>query len=205
MIAIIDIQQGNVHSVMNALRKTSVPFQLISCPSSEDYDGYILPGVGNFDTYMETLNTSGFSEYLKHKCSINKPILGICVGMHALANFSQEGKLPGLGLISGVVKKIDTALPIPHMGWNGLNYSRDHPILKNIELETGFYYLHSYSFNVSKPEHSIALSFYGSNITAIVNAGNTYGVQFHPEKSHTNGLNLFKNFWEITQDVKAEN
>jgi len=131
----------------------------------------------------------------------NIPLLGICVGMQMLANSSEEGSLDGLGYIDGTVKKFSkkrTAVePLPHMGWNQVNHSRQEQLFENIKNSERFYFLHSYYFQCDKESESISKSLYGDEFTSSVRNKNIYGVQFHPEKSHAAGIRLLKNFGSI--------
>ena len=134
----------------------------------------------------------------------NTPVVGICVGMQMMAKRSDEGVLPGLGWIDAQVKKFDsglslgqTKLPLPHMGWNDIRSERTSPILKGLEDNTQFYFLHSYYFVCNDDKDKIATTNYGADFTCAANHKNVYGVQFHPEKSHKYGIQLLKNFAEL--------
>ena len=129
------------------------------------------------------------------------PVLGICVGMQMMANFSDEGHLPGLGWISGEVKRFDEKLllsrtSVPHMGWNDVA-PKPHPLFANIS-EARFYFLHSYRFLPSSDDCVLAESNYGQTFASAISKNNVIGVQFHPEKSHHWGIQLLKNFSEFT-------
>ena len=157
----------------------------VSNSNDTNYTGWILPGVGKFDPYISCLKQSGFYEVLKISFRNGIPILGICVGMHALACSSEEGRESGLSFKRNV-QKVKSPFPTPHMGWNSITFSKCD-LLEGIDFDKGFYFLHSYSFNVEK-EECISVSNYGSKIQAVVNTKNCFGVQFHPEKSHKNGI-----------------
>ena len=206
MITIIDHGSGNLFAIGNILKNLKVEFKISN--KIEDIiisDKYILPGVGSFDTTMNNLNNSNMIDVLSNEVLKNKKhILGICVGMQILSNKSEEGNLKGLGWIPGEVKKIDKYklkvldLYLPHMGWNSLNSDRKgHPLLENINLNKGFYFLHNYFFVPQSSETIIALANYGYDFCSIVSCGNIHGVQFHPEKSHENGIQLLENFINI--------
>jgi glutamine amidotransferase len=130
------------------------------------------------------------------------PILGICVGMQMLANSSDEGELLGLGWIPGKVRGFKSIsdladLPLPHMGWNDIAPDLDCPLFKDLELDSRFYFLHSYFFECTQKEHAVAQAVYGLAFSCAVASNNIYGVQFHPEKSHHFGVALLKNFAEL--------
>ena len=126
----------------------------------------------------------------------NFPYLGICVGMQILSDVGYEDKTSkGLGIIHGEIKKFKKKnLIIPHMGWNSLKVKKDDKILTSTFNEKDFYFVHSYIYEKVKASDVLAITKYGKNFPSVVNKGNIYGVQFHPEKSHKNGLKLIKNF-----------
>jgi len=204
MIAIIDYGLGNIRAFANILKNLKAPH--IVARRKQDLSEatkIILPGVGAFDHAMERLNASGMREtlddlVLRHK----KPVLGICVGMQILGRSSAEGKLPGLGWIDGDVRSLrDDGLHLkdllPHMGWNQIRVDQDSELLEGLKEAPEFYFLHSYYFKCNIPADIFAEVDYGGYFPCVVQAGNVYGVQFHPEKSHHNGVRLLKNFWEL--------
>jgi len=157
----------------------------------------ILPGQGAFDTCMKGLSTiPGMIEELsRFAVEEKKPFLGICVGMQLLATDSEEnGKHSGLGWIEGHIKKLPSKnIKMPHMGWNTIKVKNKGK--KTIQpQETDYYFVHSYYFECNKEENVLAETLYGINFASIVNKENIYGVQFHPEKSSTQGLNILKDF-----------
>lgn len=163
----------------------------------------ILPGVGSFDHAMDRLNNSGMREVLDKLVLVdNVPVIGICVGMQILAKSSDEGESSGLGWINGVVKKFDISkfsqkTHLPHMGWNNIYPVRQHGLLKGLESDSLFYFLHSYYFECENKKNVLATAVYGEDFGCIVNSGNIYGIQCHPEKSHNYGAQLLKNFSEL--------
>lgn len=204
MIAIIDYGVGNIKAFVNIYKQLGVDVKIAR--SSDELDGatkLILPGVGHFDYAMLRFKESGMIDKATDLVFDQKvPVIGICVGMQMLANFSDEGTLPGLGWIDGVVKKIDTqylkhTTRLPHMGWNDIRSKQTNPILLKLESEARFYFLHSYYFSCNNPNDSLAVAEYGMEFSCIVNHENIYGVQFHPEKSHHFGIQLLNNFANI--------
>jgi glutamine amidotransferase len=201
MITIIDYGSGNINAIKNIYERLNIPFELATTMKQIIVaDHILLPGVGAFDETISTLQKKGFMEVLNKKVLEEKvPILGICVGMQMLADSSEEGTLNGLGWIHGKVKKFDKNLipskpKIPHLGWNSIEITRDCPLFKNIDPEVGFYFVHSYYFECADKINVICTTEYGKSFHSAVNLKNIYGVQFHPEKSHDNGIQLLRNF-----------
>ncbi len=204
MVAIVNYGSGNVHAIGNIYHKLGIPY-VITHREEELFaaDKLILPGVGAFDTVMSALNESGLRPVLDELVLVEqRPILGICVGMQILGESSDEGLLCGLGWIKGRIKKMPimglTHKPyLPHMGWNQAIPAKESPILEGLNLELGFYFLHSYCFECQDPANVLTTTNYGTTFTSAVNKGNIFGTQFHPEKSHSNGILIFKNFAEL--------
>jgi glutamine amidotransferase len=204
MITIIDYGVGNIKAFYNIFSKLSVNVKIAQKPQDLiNATKLILPGVGHFDYAMKRFSESGMLNVVDEMVmNHNVPILGICVGMQMLAKTSEEGVMPGLGWINATVKKIDTNLltqttRLPHMGWNDVSVKIKNPLLKNLDLNSRFYFLHSYYFESNLESDSIAFSNYGKEFTCVVNHKNIYGVQFHPEKSHHYGIQLLNNFANI--------
>ena len=204
MIGIINYGLGNINAFVNIYNRLHIPVkQLFNPIDFEGVDRLILPGVGAFDHAMKSFNDSGMRDEVEKMVLNDKtPIIGICVGMQMLAESSEEGVLPGLGWIPGIVRKFDESkIPyttrIPHMGWNDINFSENSLLFKNFEANSKFYFLHSYYFDNSESKHEIAKSFYGYEFTCAVNSENIFGVQFHPEKSHSYGIKLLDNFSKL--------
>lgn len=201
MIGIINYGSGNIGAIANIYKQLKIPHFISSDLNGlATADRFILPGVGAFDSTMRYLNDSGLLQMLNEQVGeLGKPILGICVGMQILAESSEEGVLPGLGWIKGRVKKIDTSkidtrLKLPHMGWNTLTKTSDHPLFENVDSSFGFYFLHNFYFDAFQEDNVVARVTYGAEIPCAVRSGNVMGVQFHPEKSHHNGVAIFRNF-----------
>ncbi len=204
MIAIINYGSGNVRAIGNIYDSLRIPYQIIDNPEAlRNADRIILPGVGAFDETMKMLNQSGFRDLLDESVlQQKKKVLGICVGMQILANGSEEGHLKGLGWIPGFVKKFDKNTlaekpKLPHLGWNSISPRRQALILEGIDNSFGFYFIHSYYFEPQNPEHVLTTTFYGKAFASSLINGNIFGTQFHPEKSHGNGVRLLKNFASI--------
>lgn len=201
MIAIVDYGMGNLKAFANIYRRLQIDHKIVSTAEElKKADGIILPGVGAFDHAMSRLNESGLRAALDECVIKNKvPVIGICVGMQMLAKSSEEGVLPGLGWVDGVVRKMtlpdrQKKLPLPHMGWNEVNQAVSHPLFDGIHQDGTFYFLHSYYFQCEKAENMMAFAHYGEDFACIVHSENVYGIQCHPEKSHHNGVRLLENF-----------
>lgn len=205
MIHIVDYGLGNVQAFANMYKRLGIEAKLVSnADDLADAKGIILPGVGAFDRAMMLLSNSGMRPKLT-ELVLEKalPVIGICVGMQMLANGSDEGGLDGLGWVAGQVRSFasDPALlnmPQPHMGWNDVRAVKSSPLLKGLETEARFYFLHSYYFDNSDSETTLATTNYGKDFSCIVSQNNVYGVQCHPEKSHHWGAQLLKNFAELS-------
>lgn len=203
MISIINYGSGNVRAIANIYDQLNINYSIVDNPNDfpADTSKIILPGVGAFDETMSNLYNSGFKNLLDLKVLQEKiPVLGICVGMQILALGSEEGKLPGLGWINGKVKKFELAKlnfkpKIPHLGWNSINPEiNNSKLFDGIEFKKGFYFIHSYYFECDNSSNILSKTEYGTEFASAVNNENIYGVQFHPEKSHKNGIQLLKNF-----------
>lgn len=202
MITIVDYGLGNVNAFLNVYRRLNVTAKTATrAEDLEDAVKVILPGVGAFDHAMDRLNQSGMRDALDDAVVRRQvPLLGVCVGMQMLGRDSEEGRLPGLGWIPGRVRSLAAmaaSLPVPHMGWNDARPVSEQRLFDRLESPARFYFLHSYYFECDRAEEAIAMAEYGGTFACAVRAGNVYGVQFHPEKSHHNGVQLLKNFAEI--------
>jgi glutamine amidotransferase len=204
MIAIIDYGSGNVGAIANIYKQLKIDHKITGdLAELEAAERYILPGVGAFDTTMEYFRSSGMTDLLQDQVmGKGKKVLGICVGMQILADSSEEGVLPGLGWIPGRVRKIDASVlseapGLPHMGWNSVAPRPGAKLFDGVNAGQGFYFLHSYYFDASRTEDVAATATYGREIPCAVAHGNVYGMQFHPEKSHANGVTVFRNFAEL--------
>lgn len=201
MIAIVDYGSGNIQAIANIYKRLDLPFVVAATPDDlMAADRVILPGVGAFDQAMNELCASGLRQALD-VCVMQqrKPILGICVGMQLLAKSSDEGEARGLAWIDADVKRFDRSTvgrrtQLPHMGWNSVELARTDPLFDGVELKNGYYFLHSYYFSCHDADDVLAFTNYGVRFTSAVRRQNVYGVQFHPEKSHGNGMQLLKNF-----------
>lgn len=201
MIAILDYGVGNLRSVHNMFKKVGVNAIITSdSKTTQQADKYLLPGVGAFDYGINNLKNSPFFDMLEKEVLENKkPILGICLGMQLLTNSSEEGEESGLGWIDAETVKfelIDESLAIPHMGWNSAYPTERSTIFKGLE-DSRFYFVHSYHVVCNNSQNILATANYGEKFTCSIYQENIFGVQFHPEKSHKFGMQLFKNFGDM--------
>jgi glutamine amidotransferase len=201
MITIVNYGLGNINAFVNVYDRLNIPTKIAKTAEDLiDSKKIILPGVGHFDYAMNRLNSSGMRSQLEFLVKEKKvPVMGICVGMQMLANDSDEGVEKGLGWIDGHVRKFDASLipyktRLPHMGWNTMKKVKETPLLKGFEDDSRFYFLHSYYFECKNSDEIISETEYGIKYASVVNKDNIFGIQFHPEKSHSNGINLLKNF-----------
>ncbi len=197
-VAIIDYGVGNLRSVEKA-------FAAMNCEAvvSDDErvlreaERLVLPGVGAFAACMKALKERGFDELVNKRVREGTPLLGVCVGMQMLFEESEEfGQSEGLGLLRGRVRRFTNELLVPQMGWNQVRKTSAHPLLANIEDKAFFYFVHSYYCDAADAQDIIGETEYGVAYSSIVARRNICGVQFHPEKSQTAGLQLLKNFSE---------
>jgi len=197
MIVVIDYSVGNVESVCNAFRHIGCETELSRDPAKiAKATGLVLPGVAAFGYAMEALGDA--AEPVKEAVLGGKPILGICVGHQLMFDESTEyGPHQGLGLVHGTVVAVPPVQTVPHMGWNRVELPEDMDLFAGLGPARHFYFAHSYHAQVSDPQARTALVDYGSPLTASVQKGNIYGVQFHPEKSSNQGLQVLKNFHAI--------
>lgn len=203
MIAIIDYGLGNLASVQNMFRKIGVKDAVITSDPDviSKADKLLLPGVGAFDSGMMNLENSGLIPTLNRKVLDDKtPILGICLGMQMLTRGSEEGTKNGLSWIDAKTIKFrpDSSLKlrVPNMGWEYVKVTKENKLLP-VSSHNRFYFVHSYHVACDNEDQSIGLSDFGGAFTCMVNKGNIYGTQFHPEKSLRFGMELLTNFCKI--------
>ena len=202
-VGIINYGIGNISSVAGSLNNIGVEHIIIKRENEFDLvDKLILPGIGNFKKCKEILDNKNFSSKIKEKVLRDKiPILGICLGMQLLASWgsegSDEGFVEGLDLINGKVvslKDLGSNLVLPHIGWNNIKIKNQSNLIKNIPMNTDFYFVHSYAYTQMEKKNIIAIASYGVEFPALINCKNIWGAQFHPEKSSRAGLEIIKNF-----------
>jgi glutamine amidotransferase len=203
MNLILNCGTGNFSSVAKMINATGGKSFFGSTPKDIDNASkIILPGVGSFDNGMKAIELASIKEKIIERVKFeNIPILGICLGMHLLCRSSEEGSLGGLGLVDAEVKKFyfpnNENMKIPHMGWNTVKSISRNPLIPKLEREQRYYFAHSYKVVLDNPNLAIGTTHYGSNFCAAFKKKNIFGVQFHPEKSHSFGLELIRCFVEL--------
>lgn len=202
LVLIADYGMGNLGSLANIIKRVGGNAEICSDPDRiARAEKLILPGVGAFDHGMRALILSGLLAPLEEAVLRKQvPVLGVCLGMQLMLEASEEGQMPGLGWIDGHVSRFpsDVAAPrVPHMGWNAVVPIRENRLLP---LESGsrrFYFVHSYKVQCNNSSDVLAVSTYGQEFCSVFQKENIYGVQFHPEKSHAYGMEMFKRFLEL--------
>jgi len=198
MIGIIDYKLNNLRSVQKAFEKVGAA-AFISSDARElsQAEKLVLPGVGAFGAAMENINTLGLYPVIRRHVDAGKPLIGICLGMQLLFTRSCElGMHDGLNLIEGDVRLFPGTVKIPHIGWNQVEIQGQSALMKSVKDKSFVYFVHSY-YAVPKEKVAIATTEYGFHFTSVVQQGNVFGIQFHPEKSQVAGLQMLKNFSEM--------
>ncbi|MEO8794548.1 MAG: imidazole glycerol phosphate synthase subunit HisH [Daejeonella sp.] len=193
MTGIINYGAGNIFSLTAALNRLEIPYGMINDAAEiGNFDRYIIPGVGHAGAAMNKLNAS---KMVPEILEIKKPVLGICVGMQLLTDFSEEGNSTLTGIVPLKTKQFQTKenLKVPHTGWNTVEHTPGHKLFKDIALREYFYFVHSF-FIEFNTKFTIASTEYGIRFSAALQKENYFGVQFHPEKSGLAGEKLLKNF-----------
>jgi len=207
-IAVIDYDMGNLHSACKGLEKVGANPRVTHSPDDlAAADGVVLPGVGSFDPAVKQLRDRQLVEPIKAAIASGKPFLGICLGLQILFDESEEGTEPGLGLIPGKVRRFQSepGLTIPHMGWNGLDFTQANNFLWHDLPENPYvYFVHSYYVDPSDRQVRAATVTHGQQtVTAAIAQNNLMAVQFHPEKSADLGLKILSNFVQRVKGYQA--
>jgi glutamine amidotransferase len=200
VIAVVDYDAGNLHSVAKALEAVGLRARVTAEPREvEAADGVILPGVGAFPDAMRRLGERGLVEPLRRHIAADRPFLGICLGLQLLFAWGEEGGgSPGLQAFAGRVVRLQApGRKIPHMGWNAIRLHRESPLFAGIADGEYFYFVHSFHAVPERAEELVATTDYGGRVTAAVGRGRVHAVQFHPEKSSRAGLRVLANFGRL--------
>ncbi|MFH2093901.1 MAG: imidazole glycerol phosphate synthase subunit HisF [Pseudomonadota bacterium] len=206
MITLLDYGAGNVRSVVNAIERLGGKIKPVERPEDIlNAEKLLFPGVGNYESMIKILNEKNYIQPLRDYLEADRPFFGICLGMQALFEGSEEAfsGYQSLGLFKGMVKRFRTRLSVPHIGWNGVNLKQDSPIFKDIKPDTKFYFVHSYHIMPENPSIILTTTNYDYEFVSSVQRGNIIGTQFHPEKSGSAGIKLLENFIHQT-DLTAK-
>ncbi len=196
MITMLDYGAGNVRSIINALESLGESVNIVSnVDDIVSAEKLIFPGVGNFGSMMQILNKKHYVEPLKDFLKSARPFFGICLGLHALFEKSEEAPdIRGLGVIPGTVKRFDIPLSVPHIGWNGINIKKTSETFNGLSGDEKFYFVHSYHVVPEKNSHILTTTNYGLEFVSSVQTENITATQFHPEKSGSTGITVLKSF-----------
>ncbi len=206
-IGMIDYGMGNLRSVGKAFEHCGAQVTILTDASCRcDFDALVLPGVGALGDCVKGLVASGLDGVVKQWIANDNPFFGICLGMQALFDFSEEGEVDGLGIFRGRVRRfvLSSEYKIPHMGWNAVRFCQQTPLNENMSNDgTQFYFVHSY--HCVPVESSLVYStteYGGQRFVSAIRKGNCFATQFHPEKSQSVGLQMYRNFVEWVQQIK---
>jgi len=206
-VAIVDHGTGNLTSLVRALEHLDCePVRLRDPAEFGQFSCAFLPGVGAFPAVMEALRSNGWVEWISSWVETGKPLLGVCLGMQILFDESEElGGATGLGLIQGRVTKLESqGERLPHIGWTPIDWKQRNPLAEGLESEAAMYHVHSFVCRPAEPSSILATAAHGEEFaTATWNGENVFGVQFHPEKSSAEGLQLMRNFVNIGKEHRA--
>ena len=195
MIAIVDYGAGNLRSVAKAVEKLGYSPEVTGDPQKvRNAKAVILPGVGASDSAMTALEERGLVEPLRAVIREGVPFFGVCLGLQLLLESSEEGSMPCLSVVPGRVKRFPNSVKTPHMGWNEVNFERDHPVLEGVESGSYFYFVHSYYADPEDQSLVLGTTDYASQFCSVIARDNLVATQFHPEKSGAVGLRLYENF-----------
>ena len=209
MVGIIDFNAGNITSLERALEYLGIPYVTSKDPAElakANCDRFMFPGDGDDAYAMSELKKSGFDVFVREQVQAGKLLFGICVGSQIIFEHSEEGDTECLGLIKGQIRHFYSIKPelknehmkVPHMGWNNLSFENgDCPILKGIKNDFDVYFVHSYVICPEDPAVVKASADYGIKVPSVIQSGNIFATQFHPEKSGEMGIQILKNFCEI--------
>ena len=194
MIAILDYGMGNLRSVARAIARVGGRGEVTSDPAqARRADAMVVPGVGAFGACMRGLAGVGLDTVIRGFTATDRPVLGVCLGMQVLYEGSEEDPDRGLGLLHGAVRRLPVSMKVPHMGWNDVRWTADHPFVRGIPSGTPFYFVHSYAAPAD-PAVTVGETEYGAVFAAAVARGSLFATQFHPEKSGDAGLALYESF-----------
>ena len=200
-LAVIDYGMGNLRSVVRAWEHVGATVKLISSPDEiNGIDAIVFPGQGAIVDAMELLCKTGFDSVIRNWISEDRPFFGICLGLQALFEYSEEGDTEALGIFKGSVRRFNVRAPlkVPHMGWNSVTFNAKNSITSGLRSgKDQFYFVHSYYVEPEENELVLFETNYGINFVSGICSGKCYATQFHPEKSQAKGLQLYSNFLKL--------
>jgi imidazole glycerol-phosphate synthase subunit HisH len=199
-IAVLDYGSGNLHSVSRAIAHVGGEARVVDAPADlGDADAVLIPGVGHFGHCVRALRAAGFEAPIRAAVEAGRPVIGVCVGMQVLFDGSDEDDEPGLGLLSGRVRRLPASVRVPHMGWNTVSWTgRRHPFTADLPDRDSFYFVHSFAPDLGLD--TVGATEHGKTFTAAIAHDSVFATQFHPEKSGEAGLALYAN---IVREVAA--
>ena len=194
-IVIIDYGAGNLRSVQKAFEHLGHRAEFASDPGALDgAPAIVFPGQGASPPAMTALERDGMADALRRAIGAGTPFFGVCLGLQLLLDHSEEGDVPGLGIVPGSVKRFGSGLKVPHMGWNSVRFRIDHPVFEGVPAESYFYFVHSYYAAPADDAWVAGTTTYGTEFASVVAHEHLVATQFHPEKSGSVGLKLYDNF-----------
>lgn len=201
LLAVIDYGMGNLRSVVRAWERVGATVKLVSNPDEvQEVDALVFPGQGAIVDTMHLLQKTGFSDFIRDWIGGNKPFFGICLGLQALFEYSEEGDTKALGVFKGSVRRFNVRVPlkVPHMGWNSVMFTAQDPITIGLtSAKDQFYFVHSYYVEPVDKDLILFETDYGGRFVSGICSGKCYATQFHPEKSQAKGLQLYDNFLKL--------
>ena len=194
-IAVINYGAGNLRSVVKAFEHIGYPATVTTDPRKVmAADGVVLPGVGAAGDTMTNLHARGMVDAIATVIAKKRPFFGVCIGLQVLFERSEEDGAECLGLLGGYVRRLPAGVKVPHMGWNQVRLTESHPLFHGIADDSYFYFVHSYYADPTEQSAVVGLTDYGATFASALAKGNLVGTQFHPEKSGSLGLQLYRNF-----------
>jgi glutamine amidotransferase len=191
-VAVLDYGSGNLHSVARALAHVGAEPVVTSSPAEAlAADVLLVPGVGHVGHCVRSIRSLGLDDTIRTFADSGRPVVGVCVGMQVLYEGSEEAPDPGLGLLPGRCRRLPGDVKVPHIGWNDVTWSADHPFVEGLQDGTRFYFVHSYA---PDPDGTtVGVTEHGRPFAAVAARGNVFATQFHPEKSGDAGLTIYAN------------
>ena len=203
-IVVIDYESGNLRSVAKALETTGVSPLVTGDPAQlETADAVVLPGVGSGPAAMAALRERDLVEPLREYVASKRPFLGVCLGLQLLLDHTKEGDDRCLGIVPGRVRRLPGGLKVPHMGWNSVEFRKEHPVFQGIPQGSHFYFVHSYYAAPENEEDVVGVTEYGVPFCSVYARDSLVATQFHPEKSGSIGLRIYQNFVSFATHMAA--